>query len=289
MPFNELTFVFLYFCTTMFKLIKCNKLITPVCCCFFLFYTTSCTNKKKETAFDTFKYNQFKDSLLSSDTSKLTDTVNLFDADEFTPGEDSVQDLLVEIDTIWRRQLAFMNQIDSLKKRLKKVPGFSAEEKLAIKDNIRIVDSFLMARDSIEKKGCKEKDCILYAEINKAKQTLYVYMLGELKDSFLISTGISTYETPNLNLRPSGPILTKYSSKKFPGGNYSGLGNMPYAVFLKGGYALHGTTPGNFAKLGTKASHGCIRMHPDNAKVLNALIKTVGLNQTWVSIKDSLL
>ena len=63
---------------------------------------------------------------------------------------------------------------------------------------------------------------------------------------------------------------------------------MPYAVFLQGGYAIHGTTMGNFLKLGTKASHGCIRLHPDNAKVFNALVKTVGLQETWISIKDSL-
>ncbi|HQX95541.1 MAG TPA: L,D-transpeptidase family protein, partial [Chitinophagaceae bacterium] len=54
-------------------------------------------------------------------------------------------------------------------------------------------------------------------------------------------------------------------------------------------YAIHGTTTGNFAKLGTRASHGCIRLHPDNAKIFNALVKTVGLNNTWVSIKDSVL
>ncbi|MBP6430714.1 MAG: L,D-transpeptidase [Ferruginibacter sp.] len=272
----------------MIQLLRYSKLNTLFSICFFVCVYSSCKNKKKETAFDNFQYEQFKDSLLISDTSKLPDTINLFDADEFTPSEDSVGELLVQIDTIWRRELVFMDRIDSLKKRLNKTPGFSPEEKLAIKENIRIVDSFLLTKDTADENGCKEKDCILYAEINKQNQTLYLYMLGTLRDSFLISTGIGKYETPNLNLRPSGPVLTKYSSKKFPGGNYSGLGNMPYAIFLKGGYALHGTTPGNFSKLGSKASHGCIRMHPDNAKVFNALVKTVGLNQTWVSIKDSI-
>jgi hypothetical protein len=49
-----------------------------------------------------------------------------------------------------------------------------------------------------------------------------------------------------LNVRGSGPIFKKYTSKKFSGGNYEGLANMPYAVFIKGGYAIHGTTTGNF-------------------------------------------
>lgn len=103
-----------------------------------------------------------------------------------------------------------------------------------------------------------------------------------------MSTGKGKYETPELNLRPSGPVFIKYTSRKFPGGNYQGLGNMPYAVFLRGGYAIHGTTPGNFPKLGTKASHGCIRLHPDNAKIFNELVKVIGLENTWVSVKDSL-
>ena len=107
-------------------------------------------------------------------------------------------------------------------------------------------------------------------------------------DSFKVSTGKGKYETPELNVRPSGPLFTKYTSKKFPGGNYQGLGNMPYVVFVRGGYAIHGTTPGNFSKLGTKASHGCIRLHPDNAKIFFELVKRIGLDNTWVTVSDSL-
>ena len=61
---------------------------------------------------------------------------------------------------------------------------------------------------------------------------------------------------------------------------------MPYAVFVKGGYAIHGTTPGNFSKLGRRASHGCIRMPPDNAKIFYELVKKIGLQNTWVTIKN---
>ena len=109
-----------------------------------------------------------------------------------------------------------------------------------------------------------------------------------LKDSFPVSTGIKKYTTPNINLRPTGPLFTKYTSRKWPGGNYKGLGNMPYAVFVKGGYAIHGTTPGNFSKLGTVASHGCIRIHPDNARVFYELVNLVGISDTWVNVRDSI-
>lgn len=245
--------------------------------------------KKQPPPKQTIRYETFKDSVLKTDTAPLADGANLFDANVFTPGEDSLEKMLVNMDTLLHRQVALLEYLDTVKSRVKKSPGYSEAEKAALRENIRMLDSFLLAGkqapDSIE---CHGKDCLLYAVVDKSKQKLYLYMLGELKDSFAVSTGKGKYETPNMDMRPLGPVVTKYTSKKFPGGNYMQLGNMPYAVFLQGGYAIHGTTTGNFAKLGTKASHGCVRVHPDNAKVLNSLVKTVGLRQTWVSIKDSL-
>lgn len=250
----------------------------------------SCSNGRDKKGFENFEYAAFKDSVRIVDTvQEKSDTANLFDENEFIPGIDSLDTLLVKVDSLWQRELNFMDELVNVKKGIKKGAGYTDEEKAIIRDNVNIVDSFLKARDSATQAiTCRGKDCVLYAEVDKSRQKLYLYMLGEIKDSFLISSGKGKYETPNLNLRPSGPILTKYSSHKFPGGNYEGLGNMPYAVFLRGGYAFHGTTKGNFSKLGTKASHGCIRLHPDDAKVLNALVKTVGLNETWVTIKDSI-
>ena len=245
--------------------------------------------KKNKEVRQPFQYEEFKDSLLRSDTGITNDVSNIFDEKTFIPGKDSLSLMLVRMDTQWRREAALMAQLDTLKKGIKKVPGFTTEEKAIINENIKIVDSFLLHKDSTPVNSCTGKDCMLYVAIDKSTQTLYLYLLGELKDTFKVSTGkAKKYETPELDLRPAGPVLTKYSSRKFPGGNYQGLGNMPYAVFLRGGYAIHGTTPGNFSKLGTKASHGCIRLHPDNAKVFNALVKTIGLANTWVSVKDSL-
>lgn len=255
---------------------------------FFLF--SACQPEEKKAILSKFKYEEFKDSVIQTEKGKKDEQVNMFDVPAFTPGVDSLEQLLVKIDTVLHREAALMMQLDTMKKGMKKVAGFTEEEKAIIKENIRMVDSYLMAKkDTASKITCQEKDCIVYAEINKSKQTLYLYLLGELKDSFKVSTGKGKkYETPSMTLHPQGPLLIKYTSRKFPGGNYLGLGNMPYAVFLKGGYAIHGTTPGNYAKLGSRASHGCIRLHPDDAKVFHALVRTVGLEQTWVSVKDSL-
>jgi len=250
---------------------------------------TSCTGKFKEPLLGNFQYEKFRDSVLRRDPGKPADTSNIFDNRPFIPGEDSLDTLIMQIDSQLHKDAALIAQLDSLKKGINKEPGFTAEEKAAISENIKAVNAFLEARDSTPLSSCTGKDCILYVEIDKKVQVLYLYLLGELKDSFKVSTGKGKkYETPALDLHPRGPVLTKYTSRKFPGGNYKGLGNMPYAVFVKGGYAIHGTTPGNFSKLGTRASHGCIRLHPDNAKVFNALVKTIGLSRTWVSVKDSL-
>jgi lipoprotein-anchoring transpeptidase ErfK/SrfK len=249
----------------------------------------SCTGKFKEPLLKNFQYEKFKDSVLKRDTGKTNDTSNIFDNKPFIPGEDSLDNLMMQLDSLLHKEAILMVQLDSLKKGISKEPGFTEEEKSAISENIRAVNAYLEARDSTPADKCSGKDCILYVEIDKSAQTLYLYLLGELKDSFLVSTGKGKkYETPQMSLHPRGPVLTKYTSRKFPGGNYKGMGNMPYAVFVKGGYAIHGTTPGNFSKLGKKASHGCIRLHPDNAKVFNALVKTIGLSRTWVTVKESL-
>lgn len=246
----------------------------------------SCDTGKRNKKLENFQYLAFKDSLKNIDSISSDDTSNLFDADEFTPGIDSLDTLLKKIDTIWRRELIRMEKADTSGKGIS--GKTSTEEKAIAKLNVAALDSFLKNKQIDNPSSCGGIDCLLYAEIIKSRQILFLYIEGELIDSFKVSTGKGKYETPELNVRPSGPLFIKYTSKKFPGGNYQGLGNMPYVVFVRGGYAIHGTTPGNFSKLGTKASHGCIRLHPDNAKIFFELVKRIGLDNTWVTVSDSL-
>lgn len=252
----------------------------------------SCKEEEKKEPVQPIIYQSFKDSVIQANKDEEPEAENVFDTPGYAPGIDSLETLLLNIEAILERDSVLMRiELDTMKNRLSNVPGFTDEEKKVIRENIHLVDSFLTNRKdtTTQKITCKEKDCLLFAEVDKSKQLMYVYLLGELKDSFKVSTGLAKkYDTPEMSLQPYGPVLTKYSSKTYPGGNYKGLGNMPYAVFLQNGYAIHGTTTGNFSKLGSRASHGCIRLHPDNAKVFNALVKTVGLNNTWVAIRDSI-
>ena len=57
---------------------------------------------------------------------------------------------------------------------------------------------------------------------------------------------------------------------------------MPWSVFFYRGYAVHGTT--DLKRLGTPASHGCIRLHPDNAKIFFKLVQANGKENALVSI-----
>ncbi len=59
---------------------------------------------------------------------------------------------------------------------------------------------------------------------------------------------------------------------------------MPYSVFFKGGYAVHGTS--EVRNLGRPASHGCVRLHPQNAATFFSLVKGAGLSNTRIVISQ---
>jgi hypothetical protein len=54
----------------------------------------------------------------------------------------------------------------------------------------------------------------------------------------------------------------------------------------RGGFAIHGTGRGNWRKLGNKASHGCIRVHPDNALIFNRLVRENGIKNVWITVQN---
>ena len=76
--------------------------------------------------------------------------------------------------------------------------------------------------------------------------------------------GALGYSTPNGSYRPER-LARKWFSRKYD------WSPMPYSIFFDGGYAIHGSY--EIARLGRPASHGCIRLHPQNAAILFALIK----------------
>jgi len=132
--------------------------------------------------------------------------------------------------------------------------------------------------------GCYQWTCPVFAYVSRANQTLTLYLNGQAYDTWLVSTGMSGHATPRLNTRVTSRIYTAYTSTKYPEGDYNGLGNMPYAVFVSGGIAIHGTPQGNWRRLGRPASHGCIRLHPSHAEIFNRLVRENGWRNVWVVV-----
>ena len=58
---------------------------------------------------------------------------------------------------------------------------------------------------------------------------------------------------------------------------------MPWSIFFTGNFAIHGTT--QVDKLGTPASAGCVRLAPENAKLLYEAVKAAGLSETRVVVQ----
>jgi lipoprotein-anchoring transpeptidase ErfK/SrfK len=115
----------------------------------------------------------------------------------------------------------------------------------------------------------------LEARIDISEQRMNVYQNGVLSHSWAISSGRKGYITPTGNYRPTRLTKMHYSRK------YNNS-PMPYSIFFRGGYAIHGT--GAVKQLGHPASHGCIRLHTDNAKALYSMVKSAGAKNTKISI-----
>lgn len=115
----------------------------------------------------------------------------------------------------------------------------------------------------------------IVARIDLSDQRMRVYINGFPRHSWPVSTARRGYRTPTGTFRP-GRMYKRYYSKKYHNSP------MPYSVFFYGGYAIHGTTAVKY--LGRPASHGCVRLHPDNAKRLFSLITANGKQNAKIII-----
>ena len=106
-------------------------------------------------------------------------------------------------------------------------------------------------------------------------QKLHLYERGK----FLSQWDISSARPGKIT--PRGSWTAKWLSRNHKSSIYDGA-DMPYSVFFNGNYAIHGTRQVN--KLGVPASAGCIRLHPENAKIFFELARLYGVENTLVKI-----
>jgi L,D-transpeptidase catalytic domain len=100
--------------------------------------------------------------------------------------------------------------------------------------------------------------------VDKSAQRLTVSVDGHRRFAWPVSTARMGYRTPNGSYRPER-LERQWFSRKYD------WSPMPHSIFFNGGYAIHGSY--EISRLGTPASHGCIRLHPANAAMLYSLVQ----------------
>jgi lipoprotein-anchoring transpeptidase ErfK/SrfK len=113
------------------------------------------------------------------------------------------------------------------------------------------------------------------AQIDLSSQRMHVYVNGKPAYTWKVSTARPGYRTPTGTYKPYN--LVRYHRSTIYNGS-----PMPYSIFFKGGYAIHGSY--ETKHLGRPASHGCVRLHPSNAARLYALVQQHGKGNTTIRI-----
>jgi hypothetical protein len=115
--------------------------------------------------------------------------------------------------------------------------------------------------------------------IDKNNQMMTVAVDGVPRYHWPVSTGIPSRETPNGTFH-AFRMEADHFSKEFDDAP------MPHSIFFtKIGHAIHGTD--SEGRLGTPASHGCVRLSKANATTLYALVQEQGVLNTTVTLTGS--
>lgn len=114
-------------------------------------------------------------------------------------------------------------------------------------------------------------------QIDKSSQRMAVSIDGRPAYHWVVSTGRRGFGTPAGVFRPQ-MLARRWFSRKY----YNSP--MPHAIFFHKGFAIHGTY--YLSQLGGPASHGCVRLHPDNAATLFGLVQQQGPAHTRIVVTN---
>ena len=113
------------------------------------------------------------------------------------------------------------------------------------------------------------------ARVSISEQVIRIYHEGR----HIYTWPVSTAKAPKIT--PLGRFTPEFLSRDHRSSLYGGA-PMPWAVFYRGNYAIHGTN--QIKRLGAPACHGCVRLHPDNARIFFKMVRAEGRAQTRVVI-----
>ena len=115
----------------------------------------------------------------------------------------------------------------------------------------------------------------LVARVSISEQRMQVFHGGRLIHEWPVSTARTG------KITPTGQFTAQWLSRNHRSSLYNNA-PMPYSIFYDGNYAVHGTDQIN--RLGRPASAGCVRLHPDNARVLFEMARQEGLENTQIIV-----
>lgn len=116
----------------------------------------------------------------------------------------------------------------------------------------------------------------LMAVVDVSNQTMVVKKNNKTLYRWKVSTGRKGYATPSGTYRPIR-MHKMWRSRKYDNAP------MPYAIFYNKGYAIHGTS--YISRLGSPASHGCVRLNTTNAQILYQMLQEEGPENLKIVIK----
>ena len=112
--------------------------------------------------------------------------------------------------------------------------------------------------------------------VSRGSQTMDVSVDGASLYTWRVSTGRAGFGTPAGIFHPQRMAARWFSTVYYNA-------PMPHAIFFHGGFAIHGSY--DIARLGGPASHGCIRLHPNDAAILFNLVQTQGMHNTTIVVQ----
>ena len=117
----------------------------------------------------------------------------------------------------------------------------------------------------------------IIAVVDKSDQKLHLFENGLKKYTWDVSTA------RNGKVTPAGTWNAQWLSKYHKSSIYNNA-PMPYSIFYDGNFAIHGTD--QIGRLGTPASSGCVRLHPENAAVLFAMVEQAGKSNFAIKVVE---
>jgi hypothetical protein len=111
--------------------------------------------------------------------------------------------------------------------------------------------------------------------IDKSTQQISVIQNGRLLYVWPVSTGQDRFSTPSGVYAPERLERTWFSKAYYNA-------PMPHAIFFHHGFAIHGSY--DIARLGGPASHGCVRLHPQDAALLYGMVEQEGPGNTTIVV-----